>query len=265
MPSHAVLNRSNRWSALLPSLSVARHLNRDADLSFTLARGFKAGGYSAYTGVASLAGYDPQRTWGLEAALSTTRAESKWTFTSRAYAYRVTGYQIERSFAVPSTSTDEYLVANAKRAQILGLELESSWHPAANLSLRAVAGLTDATLKDFTDPFTGVSYSGRRAPYAPSGNGALRVEYRPARGFFCGAGVTWTGRTFYDEQETTALSQPAYALLDANVGYAFARGNVRLFGRNLTGEEYYSSITPGVYHGTPGPPLNWGGEVTVRW
>jgi outer membrane receptor protein involved in Fe transport len=265
VPTHAVLNRSNRWSALLPSLSVVRHLDRGTDLSFTVARGFKAGGYSAYTGVASLAGYDPQRTWGLEGALTTAGAESKWAFTSRAYAYRVTGYQIERSFAVPSTSTDEYLVANAQRAQILGLELESAWHPVANLTLRAMAGLTDATLKDFTDPFTGVSYSGKRAPYVPSGNGALRLEYRPARGFFGGAGVTWTGRTFYDEQETSALSQPAYALLDAHAGYAFARGSVRLFGRNLTGEEYYSSITPGVYHGTPGPPLNWGGEVSVRW
>jgi iron complex outermembrane receptor protein len=265
VPSSAVLNRSNTWDALLPSLSVVRHLDRATDLTLTLARGFKAGGYSAYTGVASLAGYDPQRTWGLEAALTTARAESQWTFASRAYAYRVTGYQIERSFAVPSTSTDEYLVANAKRAQVAGLELESSWHPAAGFAFRAVAGLTDATLTDFTDPFTGVSYSGKRAPYAPSGNAALRAEYRPAQGFFCGAGVTWTGKTFYDEQETAALSQPAYALLDASAGYAFTRGSIRLFGRNLAGKEYYSSITPGVYHGTPGPPLNWGGELTVRW
>jgi len=177
----------------------------------------------------------------------------------------VRGYQIERSFAVPTTSTDEYLVVNANRAQVLGLELEFSWRPRPGLTLRAVAGLTDATLEDFTDPFTHVNYSGNRAPFAPSGNAALQIEHHPARGFFCGAGLTWTGRTHYDEQETAVLSQPAYSLLDAHAGYAFAHGDIRLFGRNLTDEAYYSSITPGVFHGTPGAPATWGAEVNCRW
>ena len=265
VPGTTVINRSNSWNALLPSVTAIRHLDAATDLAFTLARGFKPGGYSAYTGVASLTDFNPQRTWGLEAALSTARAESKWAFTSRAYAYRVEGYQIERSFAVPTTSTDEYLVVNADRAQVLGLEIESSWRPLTEVTIRAVAGLTDVTLKDFTDPFTKVNYSGNRAPYAPSGNAALRIDYHPTNGFFCGAGLTWTGKTYYDEQETAALSQKSYALLDADAGYAFARGSVRLFGRNLTGEEYYSSITPGVSHGTPGAPFTWGGEVNFRW
>ena len=89
VPSNAVLNRDDHWNAFLPSISAIRHLDAATDLTFTLARGYKAGGYSAYTGVPSLAGYDPQNTWGLEAALSTAHADSKWAFTSRAYAYRV--------------------------------------------------------------------------------------------------------------------------------------------------------------------------------
>lgn len=265
VPSNAVLNRDDSWTALIPSISATRHINSATDLSLTLARGFKAGGYSAYTGVPSLAGYDPQRTWGLEAALSTSRPDSNWAFTSRAYAYRVKGYQIERSFAVPTTSTDEYLVVNADRARVLGLEVESSWHPMADVTLRAIAGLTDVTLNDFTDPFTGVNYSGNRAPYAPTGNAALSADYHPARGLFYGASLTWTGKTFYDEQETAAFSQKSYSLVDAYAGYSFARGDIRLFGRNLTDKEYYSSITPGVSHGTPGTPFNWGGEVNFRW
>ncbi len=265
VPATATLNRNDHWSAFLPSLSAIRHLNSTTDLSLTVSRGAKAGGYSAYTGVPSLSGYKPQSTWGVEAALSTAHPESKWAFTSRAYAYRVKGYQIERSFAVPTTSTDEYLVVNADRAQVLGLEVESSWHPMADVTVRAIAGLTDITLRDFTDPFTGTTYSGNRAPYAPTGNAALTVDYHPARGMFYAAGVTWTGKTFYDERETAALSQKAYTLLDASAGYSFAQGDIRLFGRNLTDKEYYSSITPGVFHGTPGAPLTWGGELNLRW
>jgi iron complex outermembrane receptor protein len=185
-----VLHRDDTWNALLPSLGVSRHLDAPADLVFTVSRGFKPGGYSAYTDRADLAGYQPQRTWGLEAALSTAAKDSGWAFTSRAYAYDVRGYQIERSFAVPAATKDEYLVVNADRAQVLGLEVEASWRPARDLVVGAVAGLTHATLEDFTDPF---------------------------------------------------------------------------IGRNLGDKAYYSSITPGVGHGTPGAPFTWGAEVSCRW
>ena len=265
VPASAVMQRNNSWNALLPSIAATRQINSSTEAVFTLARGFKAGGYSAYTGRADLAGYDPQRTWGVEAALSTSDQKAGWAFTSRAYAYRVNGYQVERSFAVPNTGADEYLVVNARRAQVLGLELESSWRPIMDVTVRVVAGLTDITLQDFTDPFTGTNYSGNSAPYAPSGNAALRIDYHPATGLFAGAGVTWTGRTFYDERETAMFSQPAYTLVDAHLGFAFARGDIRVFGRNLGDRKYYSSITPGVGHATPGAPLTWGVEASGRW
>jgi iron complex outermembrane receptor protein len=265
IPTSSVLNRDEDWSAFLPSLAATRRIDDATDLTFTLARGFKAGGYSAYTGRADLAGFGPQRSWTLEAAYHTSLRESNLSYTARAYASRVTGYQIERSFAVPNSFTDEYLVVNAGEARVLGFELESVWRPARDLSVTLVASVSHATLEEFTDPFTGDDHSGNRAPYAPAGNGALRVDWRPATGFFAGAGATWTGTTYYDEQETDFLSQRSYTLIEADAGYAFARGEVRLFGRNLGDREYYSSITPGVGHGTPGAPLAWGGEVSLRW
>lgn len=265
IPSSTVLKRDDDWSAFLPSLAASRRIDETTDLTFTLARGFKAGGYSAYTGRADLAGFGPQRSWTLEAAYSTALRESNFSYTARAYASRVTGYQIERSFAVPNSFTDEYLVVNAGEARVLGFELESVWRPARDLSVTLAASVCHATLKDFTDPFTGDNHSGKRAPYAPAGNGSLRVDWKPAAGFFAGAGVTWTGTTYYDEQETDFLAQRSYTLIEADAGYAFTRGEVRLFGRNLGDKEYYSSITPGVGHATPGAPLAWGGEVSLRW
>ncbi|MES1167868.1 MAG: TonB-dependent receptor, partial [Oleiharenicola lentus] len=160
---------------------------------------------------------------------------------------------------------DEYLVVNADRARVLGFELESGWKAGHDVTVTLAASLSRATLTDFTDPFTGSNYSGKQAPFAPAGNGSLRVDYRPATGFFAGAGVTWTGTTYYDEQETAMFAQRSYTLIEADAGYAFARGELHLFGRNLGNEEYYSSITPGVGHATPGAPLTWGGELSLHW
>lgn len=265
IPGSSVIRRSADWSAFLPSLAATRKLDDATDLTFSLARGFKAGGFSAFTGRADLAAFGPQRAWTAEAAWRTIFKEANLAATARAYASRVTGYQIERSFAVPNSFTDEYLVVNAGEARVLGFELESVWTPAADWTVRLAASVSRAELEDFTDPFTGSNFSGNQAPYAPTGNGSLRVDWRPARGFFAGAGVTWTGTTYYDEQETAMFAQRSYTLVEADAGYAFAQGAVRVFGRNLGDEEYYSAITPGVGHATPGAPLTWGVELSVGW
>ncbi len=265
IPGSSTIRRNEDWSALLPSLAATRQIDDATDLTFSLARGFKAGGFSAFTGRADLAAFSPQRAWTAEASYRTTDKENNVSYTARAYASRVTGYQIERSFAVPNSFTDEYLVVNADEARVLGFELESVWTPAPDWTVTLAASVSRAELRDFTDPFTGTSYSGNQAPYAPTGNGALRVEYRPKTGFFAGAGVTWTGTTYYDEQETAMFAQRNYTLIEADAGYAFTQGTVRVFGRNLGDEEYYSAITPGVGHATPGAPLTWGVELNLGW
>jgi len=265
IPASTVIRRGEDWSAFLPSLAAKRTIDEQTDVVFSLARGFKAGGFSAFTGRSDLAAFGPQRAWTAEAAYRTAMKEANLTATVRAYASRVTGYQIERSFAVPNSFTDEYLVVNADEARVLGLELESTWKPAAGWTVTLAASVGRAELRDFTDPFTGTSYSGNQAPYAPQGNGSLRVDYRPARGFFAGAGVVWTGTTYYDERETAMFAQRSYTLIEADAGYAFSRGVVRAFGRNLGDKEYYSAITPGVGHATPGAPLTWGVELVTRW
>lgn len=265
IPGSSTIRRDDDWSAFLPSIAASRKLDDTSDVTFTLARGFKPGGYSGYTGRADLAGFGPQRTWTLDGAYHFAPKNGSATYAARAYFSRVRGYQIERSFAVPGSFTDEYLVVNAKEAQVLGFELESVQHFGPDVTLTVAASICRAELKDFTDPFTGTSYSGSQAPYAPSGNARVRLDYRPATGVFAGVGATWTGTTYYDEQETAMFAQRSYALIEADLGYRFARGEVRLFGRNLGDKEYYSSITPGVGHATPGAPRTYGGEVSFRW
>ena len=87
-----MLRRDDDWSAFLPSIAAGRKLDETTDFTVTLARGFKAGGYSAYTGRADLSGFGPQRSWSLEAAFTTAPKDSPLRYTARAYAARVSGY-----------------------------------------------------------------------------------------------------------------------------------------------------------------------------
>ena len=222
------------------------------------------GGFSAFTGIKSLASFGPERTKTLEAGVTRATSDKILSATARVFYYDITGYQIERSFATGS-SGNEYIDVNAPRARSFGSELELRWNPAAGLTLAADLGYTNVTLRTFTDPYTGTSYAGKRAPAVPVYNASFRADYRATDGFFSGLELTSVGRTYYTEGEDLAFGQRAYVLLSAQAGYAHGRYRITFYGRNLTDERYYSAITPGVNHGTPGAPLTYGAELAVKF
>src|SRR5262249_38487133 len=112
-------------------------------------------------------------------------------------------------------------VVNAPKARSWGGEFELAWRPVQGLTLGLDVGATDVTLREFTDPYTGTSYAGNRAPAVPTYDASLRFDYESRGGFFIGAELTANGRTFYTEAEDMTFGQKAYALLNAHVGYTY--------------------------------------------
>jgi iron complex outermembrane receptor protein len=99
----------------------------------------------------------------------------------------------------------------------------------------------------------------------PTYDASLRADYRHRSGWFGGIELTSNGRTYYTEAEDITLGQKSYALLGAHLGYAAGRYRVTAYGENLTDVGYYSAITPGTGHGTPGAPITYGVEATLKF
>ncbi len=255
-------NLTAESNALLPKLELNYTPEPKTRYFASASAGYKPGGFSAYTGSASLAAFGPERTTAFE--IGATHDYGSITTTARVFYYAITGYQIERSFLTTAT-TSEYLVVNAARARSVGGELETEWRATRELTLAAGVGATDVQLTRFTDPFTGTVFNGNRAPAVPVWNASLRADWHDASGWFAGAQATGTGRTNYTEDETTANSQRPYGLLSARLGWENARWRITLHGENLTGESYFSSIVPGVKSGTPGTPRTYGLDVAVKF
>lgn len=264
VPVPGLIRRTEESTAFLPriSLSWKGESSLVADLSGVA--GAKPGGVSAFSGNTALVGFGPERLHGLEAGVRRAFLGGRLAASVRAHAYRITGYQIERSFATGGQA-DDYVVVNAPRASSLGLESSLSWSPIALLRLEARAGLTRATLREFTDPYTGVTYQGRRAPYAPASDASLAAIIGGKQGLFAQLRAGYTGRVYYTEGEEAMFSQASRTLLSGSVGYQWERARIALYGENLSDRRYWSSISPGTYHGTPGAPLTWGLEGSVRF
>jgi iron complex outermembrane receptor protein len=255
-PPYSLDRESN---ALLPKLAADYALAHDVMLYASVGAGYKPGGFSGFTDNEALAAFGPEHTIAYEAGLTRTSSDKSLTSTLRVFWYDITGYQIERSFG------PDYVVVNAPRARSLGGEIELAWKPVAGLTLAANVGYTDVTLRQFTDPATGINYDGKRAPYVPAYNLNFRADYQDAHGWFVGTQVTANGTTYYKENEDPHYGQKPYALLGAHLGYATGHWRVNVYGDNLTGRAYYTAITPDVEQGTPGAPRTYGVEVAVKF
>lgn len=263
-PTPQIFDLSRKSSALLPKLGLSYKASEDTHLFATIGAGYKPGGYSAFTGNRNLAAFGPERTKTFEAGVTQSAPDKSLAATVRVFYYDITGYQIERSFDT-SAVADDYLVVNAPRARSLGGEIEITWKPAAGLTIDIDFGATQVTLRKFRDPYTGISYNGNRAPYVPAYDASVRVGYQHPSGWFGGIETTTNGRIYYTEAESAMFSQARHTLLGAHVGFSSGRFQVRAYGDNLTDKGYYSAITPGTGHGTPGAPLTYGIEAGVKF
>jgi outer membrane receptor protein involved in Fe transport len=263
-PAPGTVNLKENSTALLPKIATNYILNPQTTLFASVGAGYKPGGFSSFTSNPAFMAFGPERTTAFEAGLTRESADHAYTATARAFWYDIKGYQIERAFGFGG----DYFVVNAPRARSIGAELELAWRPAAGIMVGGSVGYTHVELRRFTDPFTLTTFDGNRAPYVPLYDASLRVEYRHDSGWFFGVEGSATGRVFYSEGEDPVLTQRPYALLAARLGWENRRWRVSVRGDNLTGQEYYSSMTPiapGSEHGTPGAPRTYGLDVTVKF
>jgi len=251
-------------SALLPKLRLDWKADALTTLYTELGAGLKPGGFSGFTRNSTLARFDAERTRAAELGAIRESADRHLSATLRAFWYEISGYQIERSFQT-GTNEDDYIVVNAPRARSVGGELELAWKPLEGLRLGGSLGVTRVVLREFRDPYTGVDYSGHRAPYVPRFDAAVSADYRHSSGFFARASLSAAGRIDFTEANFDSFAQKSRGLLGARLGYAHANWSLTVFGDNLGDKAYYTSIAPGTYHGTPGAPRSFGVEASLSF
>ena len=130
-----------------------------------------------------------------------------------------------------------------------------------------------------------IDASGNKLNNAPDVKGTLSASY----GFDLAGGgrlsllgaLTHQGRVYFLPANTELMSQKAYTLLDARIGYVNADRNLEVsaFGKNLTDEDYFHNAVQftstsdarrdpfsiGNTLGYPAPGRQWGIELTYRF
>jgi iron complex outermembrane receptor protein len=292
VPGMTVANCIQTWNAKFSSptwtLSLDYKLNDATMLYLAHRHGYKAGGIN---GLALPAGFEPFQLYGPEKVDDAELGfKSEWSagnvqgrFSAALYYSWVNDMQ--RTQTIPGQTTT--LIGNAAKANVQGLEIQTTIIPLPGLDISLSYSYTDASYEKFIDPSTGIDFTSNAIPYTPEHRGSATVRYELP---FTQLGriapsVTYSATSSYYYTDVSAVNFPglppvsgakteSYGLVDARLDWSEVAGlplDIAAFGRNLADKEYvqngvsFAAATAGVYFGSYGEPRTYGVEAKYRF
>lgn len=218
-----------------PKFGIDVTLSKNALVYAATGLSFKPAGFTIANINENLSHYKQERLWHNELGVKSQWLEDRFKLNVAGFYYDIENYQIERFF----TQTD-YAIVNAPRAHSVGFEVESQAQLVENLTLEGNVGYTHTQLDQYRDPIANVNYAGKLAPFVPEFTGLLALQYKHPLGYFARAEGVWTGRTYFDENNTDIMSQNDYVVGNVRIGYERKNYSIYALAKNITDTHYYT-------------------------
>lgn len=260
---------STKFDSTTPRLGVQYDVSDDSNLYATYSKGFKAGGFS---GGGCDEAYNPEKLTSYEFGWKNRLAGGSAMLNVTAFYYDYTNLQLSQTIGLAS------FIANAAKAEVKGVEVEALWRPLRGLTLNGNASFLDARFSEFVNtdslnlPAGVQSVDGNYLNNAPRFSMNLGASYETDPVLFDGpltlrVDVSYRTRVYFREFNAREDSQDPYAIVNASVTWRSPDENysVRVFGTNLTGQEYYAAMNAssnfGARYASWGMPRQVGIEV----
>ena len=203
-------------------------------------RGYKAGGFNLDGSLAAdLREYDPETLWNVEFGYKARFMDGRLRVNAALFRMQRDDIQISTSTTRPvGGGAVEFIVytGNAAEGYNQGLELEAEFDATDDLTLFANVGLLDSEYEDYVDN-SGRDLDGREQAHAPSYQFFAGAQYR--LGQHWSLSVELEGKDEYYFSASHAARSDAYELINASITYERDNWRARLWGRNLTDEDYF--------------------------
>lgn len=188
---------------------------------------------------ASATTYKPEYSWNYEAGGHLAFADGRLRTDFSLFWIECRDQQLT---VFPEGTTTGRMMSNAGRSRSRGVEVSLSWNPTTRLGVWGSYGFTDARFVKFDDGEA--DYAGNVLPYAPRNTVSLGATYRLHVGARMLDDVvvncSWQGAGKIYWNESNTLSQNFYSQLGASVELRKGDFTLSLWGRNLTGTDFYT-------------------------
>ena len=208
---------------------------------FGVTQGYKSGGFNLDGSLAAdLREFDPETLWNIEFGYKAELLDEQLSIRAALFRMQREDIQISTSTErpIPGSNAVQFIeyTGNAAEGFNQGVELEAQWRASQALTLFANVGLLDSEYKDYVDN-SGRDLDGREQAHAPTYQFFAGLQYV--------FGSNWTmqleveGKDKFYFSDSHAAQSQSYELVNASLSYQRDRWSVRLWGRNLTDEDYF--------------------------
>lgn len=271
--------------------SLSYQVTDDIFTYATVSRGFKSGGYNDQIGNAGAFGNDlaafqvaiqptkPETADSYELGVKTEAFDGRLRFNLTGFYVQYKDLQRQINVPIIVNGVQQQLTQffNAAKADVKGIEIETTALVTDQLTLRGVFGYQDCQMKEFIAPTAGYDLTTAPCERAPELQWTLGATYEASLSnklkLIVDANVNYTDKNLYTQSIASAdfntfldsrtLVNASITISDHDEQYF-----VRLIGKNLSGERYKvaTQVVAGLWtFANYGPPRFFGVEAGVRY
>lgn len=258
--TRATANETN-FSAFLPKGGVSYHWTDDVTTSFTVQRGYRAGGSGSSFFSSTPYAFDPEFTWNYEVALRSQWLQKRVTLNANVFFTQWVDQQVDTNLGIPNDN----VTVNAGESELYGFEIQANHFPESieGLEVYSTFGYVNTEFKEFV--LLGEDLSGNRFPHASDFSLNVGGNYYFLDHWFAGGNVSYRSDFYSDVQNTAENEVSGFTLVNAKVGYAGDRLGILVFGNNILNKNYLAGKIPGLGVGEIGDGVYYGIQVTASF
>ena len=222
------------FSAFLPKIGLTYDWTPDIATSFTVQRGYRAGGTQVNGFTQQVNEFDPEFTWNYELALRSQFFDRRLTANANLFYTDWTDQQVP--VRGPSGNAADFNIENAGESRLYGAEasLEAAVMP--NVDIFAAIGLVRTEFLEFESG--GQDFSGNEFRSAPEVTAAFGATYVFDYGLLVGADASYTSGSFVDADNNSREKSDSRLLVNVQLTYVLDNWNAGFFVRNLFDKDY---------------------------
>jgi iron complex outermembrane receptor protein len=277
---------SDTFESTTPRFTAEYRLTPANLLYASAAKGIRTGGFNVNAFLPANRTYAPEQNWTYELGSKNELLDDRLVLNATLFYVSAQDTQVSARDPGNPSPTAIQILLNVGSFTSQGVELQATARVAEPLTLRAALTYTDAEYDSGTVDFryTAVcddvvcprsgSIAGRtlqrQSPWSASAAADWQAPLAMGADleYFLRADVSYQGKQYVDQMNLAWVA--ARTLVNASVGVAAARWEVRLWARNLLDERYLSQsfFTPGAstsYAPVIGEGRNYGATLTARF
>jgi outer membrane receptor protein involved in Fe transport len=219
---------------------LERTLGSGAMLYAGVTQGYKTGGFNADGSLdADLREFGDEGLWNVEVGYKGRWLDDRLVVRGALFRMERDDIQIATSIVrVRGDGSAEFIeyTGNAAEGYNQGVEIELAWQATDRLRVHGSLGLLDTQFSDYVAA-GGEDLDGRSQAHAPDYQFHLGADYLFGDGWFVTVEVEGKDEFYFSDSH--GQKSQAYELVHAAIGYEADAWAVRLWGRNITDEDYF--------------------------